>query len=50
MNEKVLDKHSRKYYQTRLEVEKHRKKGEIVYYEKPCGGGYYLDKGVKKNE
>lgn len=38
----------RKYYTTRIEIEKHRKKGEIVFYRKPCVGGYYLVKPERR--
>ena len=42
-----------KYYNTRTEAEKHRKKNQILYYKKPCKGGYYFDtleKRIAKRE
>ena len=42
MSEKI------KYYPTRTEAEKHRKLNEILYYKKPCKGGYYFKKLEKR--
>lgn len=37
-----------KYYSTRTKAEKHRKEKEILYYKKPCKGGYYFEKLEKR--
>ncbi len=45
MVEKIVA--GRKYYTTRKEIEKHRKKGGIVYYD-PIIKGYYTIKIIKR--